>query len=95
MLEVPATEIAKRFSRYRQAAQREPVLKNLPRVTLPDMGPTRYRLRFEPKEGGLSTIEAIARSLRILEGESVYAQLSALFDEMVERTLATRGAANG
>ncbi|MEW6598921.1 MAG: type II toxin-antitoxin system Phd/YefM family antitoxin [Pseudomonadota bacterium] len=25
MLEVPATEIAKRFSRYRQAAQREPV----------------------------------------------------------------------
>lgn len=25
MVEVPATEIAKRFSRYRQAAQREPV----------------------------------------------------------------------
>ena len=25
MLEVPSTEIAKRFSRYRQAAQREPV----------------------------------------------------------------------
>lgn len=25
MLEVPATEVAKRFSRYRQAAQREPV----------------------------------------------------------------------
>jgi hypothetical protein len=25
MLEVPATEIAKRFSQYRQAAQREPV----------------------------------------------------------------------
>lgn len=25
MVEVPATEVAKRFSRYRQAAQREPV----------------------------------------------------------------------
>ncbi len=25
MLEVPSTEIAKRFSQYRQAAQREPV----------------------------------------------------------------------
>ena len=25
MIEVPATEVAKRFSRYRQAAQREPV----------------------------------------------------------------------
>ena len=25
MLEVPATEVAKRFSQYRQAAQREPV----------------------------------------------------------------------
>jgi len=79
---------------WRQAAkstQREPTLKSLPRVTLPDMGPTRYRLRHEPKSGGLGTFEAIARALRIIEGEEVYAALDQLFTTMVERTLATRG----
>ena len=79
---------------WRQAAkstQREPVLQTLPRVTLPDMGPTRYRLRNEPKPGGLGTFEAIARALRIVEGEEVYQALNNLFTAMVERTLATRG----
>jgi DTW domain-containing protein YfiP len=79
---------------WRQAAkmtQREPVLKGLTKVSLPDMGPTRYRLRNEPKEGGLATFEAIARALRILEGEKVYQTLDVLFTAMVERTLATRG----
>ena len=85
---------------WRQAdkiAQREPVLKALPTVVLPDMGPSRYRLRNEPREGGLATFEAIARALRILEGEATYAALDALFTEMVERTLATRspGASRG
>ena len=82
---------------WRQAAkstQREPTLKSLPRVTLPDMGPTRYRLRHEPKSGGLGTFEAIARALRIIEGEEVYAALDQLFTTMVERTLATRGQLN-
>ena len=79
---------------WRQAAkstQREPVLQNLPRITLPAMGPTRYRLRNEPKVGGLGTFEAIARALRIVEGEEVYQALNKLFTIMVERTLATRG----
>ncbi len=71
--------------------QREPVLKGLTKVILPDMGPTRYRLRNEPKAGGLATFEAIARALRILEGEKVYQALDVLFTAMVERTLATRG----
>ena len=79
---------------WRQAAKstvREPVLQELPRVILPDMGPTRYRLRHEPKAGGLGTFEAIARALRIIEGEEVYQALEKLFNTMVERTLATRG----
>ena len=82
---------------WRQAAkatQREPVLASLPRVTIPNMGPTRYRLRHEPKEGGLGTFEAIARALRIIEGESTYQALNHVFEEMVSRTLATRGAGN-
>jgi len=79
---------------WRQAAkitQREPALQGLTRVVPADMGPSRYRLRHEPKPGGLGTFEAIARALRILEGEEVYAGLDALFTTMVERTLATRG----
>ena len=53
------------------------------------MGPTQYRLRHEPKAGGLGTFEAMARALRILEGEEVYLKLEALFQTMVDRTLAT------
>jgi DTW domain-containing protein YfiP len=75
--------------------KREPALQGLPRVVLPDMGPSRYRLRHEPKHGGLGTFEAIARALRILEGEDVYQRLNAPFEAMVERTLATRGRASG
>jgi DTW domain-containing protein YfiP len=80
---------------WRQAskiAQREPTLQNLSQVVLPDMGPSRYRLRNEPKEGGLSTFEAMARALRVLEGEAIYQRLDTLFTTMVERTLSTRGA---
>jgi DTW domain-containing protein YfiP len=79
---------------WRQAAkmaQREPAFRELERVILPDMGPSRYRLRNEPKPGGLATFEAIARALRLIEGEEIYEQLDALFTKMVERTLITRG----
>ena len=79
---------------WRQAAksaQREPVLNNLPRIILPDMGPTQYQLRHEPKAGGLGTFEAMARALRVIEGEETYQKLNTLFMTMVERTLATRG----
>jgi len=78
---------------WRQASkvgQREPALAGVSQIVLPDMGPSSYRLRNEPKEGGLSTFEAIARALRILEGEAVYTVLEDLFQTMVERTLATR-----
>lgn len=75
--------------------KREPALQDLARVVLPDMGPSRYRLRHEPKHGGLGTFEAIARALRILEGEETYQRLNVPFEAMVERTLATRGRASG
>jgi DTW domain-containing protein YfiP len=79
---------------WRQAnkmGQREPILRNLPRVVLPDMGPSRYKLRNEPQPGGLATFEAMARAIRILENEDAYLTLQKLFETMVERTLATRG----
>jgi DTW domain-containing protein len=63
-------------------------------VTLPAAGPTEYRLRAEPREGGLATLEAVARALGILEGDAgpeIERAMLAVFRVMVERTLWFRG----
>ena len=73
-----------------KALRRIPGLDQAERVTLPAGPPTRYRLRREPKAGGLATFEAIARVLGILESPEVQTTLEAFFDQMVEATLATR-----
>jgi hypothetical protein len=51
----------------------------------------RHRLRHETREGGLATIEAIARALGVLEGGQVRSILEKVFCAMVERTLWSRG----
>lgn len=79
---------------WRQAAKmtkRIAWIADLPRVSLPPGDETTYRLRSEPKDGGLATLEAIARAFAILEGEHVEAQLSDVFRRMVDRTLYSRG----
>ena len=82
---------------WRQAGKlraRVPGLAALPCAFLPDAPPTTYRLRAEPRAGGLATIEAIAHALRVLEGEggpAIADALLALLRVMVDRTLASRG----
>lgn len=79
---------------WRQAAKmtkRIPWIADLPRVSLPPGAETTYRLRAEPKNGGLATMEAITRAFAILEGAAVEAQLSDIFRRMVDRTLYSRG----
>jgi len=82
---------------WRQAGKmrrRGPGLGAIQCVTLPDTGPTGYRLRAEPRAGGLATLEAIARALGILEGDAgpaIEAAMLAVFRVMVERTLWFRG----
>jgi DTW domain-containing protein len=61
-------------------------------VRLPDGPPSRYRLRHWAHPHGLSTLEAIARALDILEGGSARAELERVLDAMVERTLWVKGA---
>ena len=73
-----------------RAARRIPGMAQAERVLLSAGPPSRYRLRSEPKAGGLATFEAIARALGVLESAAVQAQLEALFEQMVERTLRTR-----
>ena len=82
---------------WRQASrvrQRVPGLRDVPCVSLPAGAPSRYRLRAEAHEAGLATIEAIARTLRVLEGDQgprVQAALEFVFAAMVDRTLWSRG----
>lgn len=79
---------------WRQASKvykRVPGLRDLPFVSLPPGLPSGYRLRTEAHEEGLSTLEAIARALGILEGLEVQRALEELFHTMVERTLWARG----
>ncbi|MEO8554416.1 MAG: tRNA-uridine aminocarboxypropyltransferase, partial [Kofleriaceae bacterium] len=81
---------------WRQAhkmRRRIPGLAEIPCVTLPGLVRTSYRLRSENHEGGLATLEAIARALRFLErdGEAIEAALLGAFRIMVERTLWLRG----
>jgi DTW domain-containing protein YfiP len=80
---------------WKQASRmpkRIPELKNMQRVILPLGEPTEYRLRHEPrKPHGLATMEAIARAMRILEGEEVYQQMMEVFRIMVARSLWAKG----
>lgn len=83
---------------WRQAGKmrnRIPGLAAIPCVTLPVVDRTNYRLRAENREGGLATLEAIARAMCLLEGDAgpqIEAAMLAVFRVMVDRTLWLRGA---
>jgi DTW domain-containing protein YfiP len=82
---------------WRQASKvrnRVAGMRDVPCVSLPVGEPSIYRLRLEAHPFGLATLEAIARSLRILEGDAgpqVERALLHVFRAMVERTLWSRG----
>ncbi len=79
---------------WRQASKvrrRVPGLADMPCVSVSGAARLPHRLRAEAHAHGLSTIEAIARALAILEGEDVQRTLERVFRSMVERTLWTRG----
>lgn len=79
---------------WRQASRvrnRVPGLRDVPCVTLPPGPPSQYQLRSEPREGGLATIEAIARAFAILGEPEASAAMERVFRAVVERTLWSRG----
>jgi len=69
---------------------RLPGLAAMPRVSVGGP-PSAYRLRVADAPERLSTIEAIARALAVLEGPAIGEALTRVFEEMVERTLRARG----
>jgi tRNA pseudouridine65 synthase len=83
------------WSQARRAARRVPGLADAERVTLPAGAPTEWGIRAETKEGGLSTFEAIARSLAILEGPEVEAAMMPAFRRMVQETWQMPGRVEG
>jgi DTW domain-containing protein YfiP len=79
---------------WRQASKmykRVPGLRGLPCVSLSPGPPSSYRLRAEAHDIGLSTLEAIARALGVLESVEVQRALEVVLLSMVERTLWARG----
>lgn len=75
----------------RKVAYREPFLKNVQHVKLPDTSSGIFFLRRKIKDEGVSTMEAIARALGIIESPELQLTLEKVFRIMVEKTLDTRG----
>ena len=72
-------------------ARREPALMGIPHVKVPEGAPSEYRLRTQPNDKSLCTLEAIARALGVLENRDAQSRLELVLRVMVERTLWARG----
>jgi DTW domain-containing protein YfiP len=79
------------FRQARRMYKRVAALRALPEFTLPAPAVTPTRLRQPTLPGGMSTIEAIATALSLLEGPERAAPLWALHAELVRRADRMRG----
>ncbi len=77
------------WSQARRMYRKINALRGLPFLRLPDEEVPKARLRASPGPGQVSTIEAIARALRLLEGDAVAAPLEQLFAVAVARAQST------
>lgn len=77
------------WSQARRMFRKLAALRGLPVLRLPDAPMPAARLRESPAPGRVSTIEAIARALRLLEGDAAAEPLEALFALAVARAAAT------
>jgi DTW domain-containing protein YfiP len=75
----------------RKIPLRQPELRPLPRVRLGLEEPSAYRLRHSPHPDKLSTLEAIARALGVLEGPELRQDLETLFQVARDRILWSQG----
>jgi DTW domain-containing protein YfiP len=79
------------WNQAKKVPHREGSLAGIPNVKLPVGAPSCYRLRRAPHLWNLSTLEAIARALGLIEGRDVQVALESLFLKMVERRLWSMG----
>jgi DTW domain-containing protein YfiP len=78
------------WSQARKVYAREPFLKDVTCVKISGVGESQYYLRRAPHPGMLSTFEAIAQALKVLEGEETYLQLDNFFKHFVATVLKSR-----
>ena len=78
------------WSQTRHMIQRVPLLRAAEKVSLPNALSQRASLRRRPSAQHLSTLEAIALALAIIESPRIETELLALLDIMIERTLRVR-----
>lgn len=77
------------WSNARKMVQRSPLLSSLPRLGFNPKHPSTYRIRKEPAAHCLSTIEAVAYVLDVLEGTpGQFAPILGAFDRLVETQIA-------
>ncbi len=80
-----------KWRQTRKLTRRESALAGIPHVKVSAGPPSQYRLRTQPNEESLCTLEAIARALGLLENPTVRAELEAILHVMVERRLSAKG----
>ena len=80
------------WRKARKLLHLNPLLAQLPRVTLPEGAVSRYRLRKAPGPGALSTLEAIVQALEILEAPASFAPLLRPFEALIEGQIEAMGA---
>ncbi|MCJ7957713.1 MAG: DTW domain-containing protein [Pseudomonas sp.] len=80
------------WRKVRKLLHLNPLLAALPRVTLATAVESRYRLRKAPGPGALSTLEAIAQALQILEAPTSFEPLLRPFEALIEGQIAAMGA---
>ncbi len=79
---------------WRQASKvhsRHKELASVPRVMISKSNLATQHLRAESFEEGMSTLQAIAEALKIIEGEEVYNSLIKVYQAKLENTLKGRG----
>ncbi len=82
---------------WRQASKvsiRHKELQFVPRVMISKPNLAKSHLRAESFEEGMSTLQAIAEALKIIESEEVYLKLMQVYQAKLENTLKGRGQFN-
>jgi len=78
------------WTQARKVYQREAALKDVPTVKLPSGITGEYELRTAPQPGYVSTYEAIAHALAVLEGPQVRDDLMTFFRVFVKSVMHSR-----
>ena len=79
------------WRKARKIVQANPVLQNLPRVCLDGGEPSRYRVRKTAEPNAVATIEAIVRTLAILEPDNDFNAVLAPFERLIAQQISAMG----